>query len=62
MNRYTVAREVMTKGQYTERVMWSISTDGKTMANVNVMPEDPSQVTVMVFDRVGDAPRNTAAR
>lgn len=62
VNRYTVAREVMTKGQYTERVMWSVSTDGTTLASVNVMPEDPTQVTVMVFDRVGDAPRATAAR
>lgn len=49
VNRYTVAREVVTKGQLTERVMWSVSTDGKTLANVNVAPEDPTQVSVMIF-------------
>jgi len=62
VNRYTVAREVVTKGQYTERVFWSVSTDGKTLANVSVVPEDPTQVTVMIFDRVADAPKATAAR
>ncbi len=62
VNRYTVAREVVTKGQFTERVMWSVSTDGKTLANVSVVPEDPTQVMAMIFDRVADAPKATAAR
>ena len=52
INRYTVAREVVTKGVWMERVMWSVSADGNTMASVNVNPNDPTRVTVMVFDRV----------
>jgi hypothetical protein len=52
INRYTVVREVVTKGKWTERVMWSVAEDGKTMVNVNVPPGDPIKVNRMVFDRV----------
>lgn len=62
INRYTVTREVVTKGKWTERVVWSVAADGKTMASVNINPNDPTRVNVMVFDRVAGPATTTAAR
>jgi hypothetical protein len=59
INRYTVTREVVTKGKWTERVVWSVSADGNTLANVNISPNDPTQVGVMVFDRKAGPPSAT---
>lgn len=59
INRYTVTREVMTKGKWTERVVWSMSADGKTLVNVNINPNDPAMVNLMIFDKNEKNPYKT---
>jgi hypothetical protein len=55
INRNVIYREVYTHGKPTERVVWAVSEDGKTMVNTRWVPDNPTGVASMVFDRVDDS-------
>ena len=51
LDRYTLAREVVTKGAWTERVLYSVSEDGNTLVIITSPPRDPANVNRMIFTR-----------
>ena len=52
LDRYTIARQVTTKGKWTERVMYALSADGGTLVVITASPADPARATrMMIFRR-----------
>lgn len=51
LDRFTIARQVTTKGKWTERVMYALSADGNTMAVITASPGDPASASRMIFRR-----------
>jgi hypothetical protein len=51
LDRYTIARQVTTKGKWTERVMYALSEDGNTLVVITPSPADPASAGRMIFRR-----------
>jgi hypothetical protein len=51
LDRYTIARQVTTKGKWTERVLYALSEDGNTLVVITPSPADPINAGRMIFRR-----------